>query len=661
MMKINRYIAQLMIICILVFNFSFDIMAAEGNTFVSENKNFRYTVITDASSSKKGTVSVKVIDDDLISAIIEGTVEDDKGNKYTVEEIASNGFSDCDDLKRVTIAETVTYIGNKAFYDCSDLKKIVINSSYIQIGRSAFEGIDEEAEFYVVSRKVKEELLDYGIDEDMINLDSSNTDDEDDEEDTYRLKVMAGEGGTVTGTGYYKKGDRVTIKAYPKTGYEFASWQIVTGKAKIADANSEKTTLKMTAETVKIKATFVYVGEGNLPSQFEIDKFDTIYVTPIYGNNLNGTDKYVNLGENGIITASNFSTVVGMQSKLVAQGSNYRWVIEGKKINTDILEKSYINLGVEFFKQRNWEIGYLTEYKNIILFDVAGEGKLPFEGSLEFYLPEGSDYISVYLYKYDEEAQKITYCDFSEVDRADNNKVSLKVSESGTYVVTSEIIKNSDVNVVFENNKNLYSILPYYLENGETKAIIKSAVVGDTLNFKASKTTFYGYVDNSQNFTDIGDSWAKAAIEFVSAREIINGSTETLFEPEIVLSKADFLDGLARIDGQSGNSAIWAKNNGIVSESGNFNVAMTRQEMATMFYRYCVYKGIELPKAEIKTSYYDDKDIPEWSRNYISVMSQKGIAIGKKNGKFEPYAYATKAEASVSFKRLIEIIVLGNN
>ena len=50
-------------------------MAAEGNTFVSEDSNFKYTVLTDASSNKNGTVSVQANLDTLSIVEIEDIVD----------------------------------------------------------------------------------------------------------------------------------------------------------------------------------------------------------------------------------------------------------------------------------------------------------------------------------------------------------------------------------------------------------------------------------------------------------------------------------------------------------------------------------------------------------------------------------------------------------
>jgi len=479
--------------------------------------------------------------------------------------IYEEAFSRCDSLTAIIIPDRVIRIGARAFSGCTRLNKMIIQSEEIQIGRNAFEDIEENIEFYVSSKSVRSELEDYGIDEALIILGDEN----DEENDEFRLKIIAGDGGTVSGSGYYKYGEKVTIKAYPKDGYEFESWEIISGKPKIANDTEKKTTLKMPDDSVKVKANFTYVGTEGLPSQSDIDEFDKIYVTNLYGNNLMGENVSLNISDDGRISTGKFSKVIGTQAELTASAQDYKWTVNGSDIRTDIKDKAYCNFKVDFFKPNNWEIGYLTEYKNIIQFKLAEDTELPFEGTLEFNLDLNEDFTRVYLYKYDEQAQKITYSGFSDVAKKEFNTVKFKISYGGEYVVTSQIIKNSFVNMTFENNKNINSIVPYYLENNIPRPIIQSAVVGDTLSFKADKTAFYGYIDNYQGFLDIEDSWAKEAIEFVSARRIVNGSTQTLFEPEIILTKADFLEGLARVDGQSQNAVLWARSNGIVSETSD--------------------------------------------------------------------------------------------
>lgn len=69
--------------------------------------------------------------DIYIPTIIEG---------YRVTEISYNAFSECDQIRSVTVPERVTMIGARAFYECKYLEKVSLPQSVKTIGQSAFEG-----------------------------------------------------------------------------------------------------------------------------------------------------------------------------------------------------------------------------------------------------------------------------------------------------------------------------------------------------------------------------------------------------------------------------------------------------------------------------------------------------------------------------------------
>ena len=58
---------------------------------------------------------------------------------YGTKGITDEAFKDCDELKSVTIPNSVTYIGNNAFYGCSSLTSVTIPNSVTSIGKTAFE------------------------------------------------------------------------------------------------------------------------------------------------------------------------------------------------------------------------------------------------------------------------------------------------------------------------------------------------------------------------------------------------------------------------------------------------------------------------------------------------------------------------------------------
>lgn len=68
---------------------------------------------------------------------------------YTVNEVASNAFRNCQNLTRVTVPETVGLIGNFAFANCPNLTSVtfVSNSMLTEIGNNAFAGCSSLTNF----------------------------------------------------------------------------------------------------------------------------------------------------------------------------------------------------------------------------------------------------------------------------------------------------------------------------------------------------------------------------------------------------------------------------------------------------------------------------------------------------------------------------------
>ncbi len=73
--------------------------------------------------------------------------------------------------------------------------------------------------------------------------------------DTFALTVSDG-----AGTGRYKAGQVVNIKASSKTGYKFTNWSVVSGNGTIADVNSASTTYTMGTGDGSIKANYTFIG-----------------------------------------------------------------------------------------------------------------------------------------------------------------------------------------------------------------------------------------------------------------------------------------------------------------------------------------------------------------------------------------------------------------
>ena len=71
----------------------------------------------------------------------------------------------------------------------------------------------------------------------------------------YKVTVSKSSGGYVEGAGSYEEGEKVTITAKAKSGYEFKNWTKVKGIG-IEDEEAEILEFEMPANKVSMKANF---------------------------------------------------------------------------------------------------------------------------------------------------------------------------------------------------------------------------------------------------------------------------------------------------------------------------------------------------------------------------------------------------------------------
>lgn len=182
-------------------------------------------------------------------------------------------------------------------------------------------------------------------------------------------------------------------------------------------------------------------------------------------------------------------------------------------------------------------------------------------------------------------------------------------------------------------------------------------------------------------FTDVAeDAWYHDYVYDLVYRGVVNGMTATTYEPEGKLTRAQFVKLLAcsleeaetlkTYEGQhpftdsEGHWAetyiAWAKDKGIVEgvSATEFDpeAPITREQMATIFGRYALKQGIELPKSDNAAGSFPDADkISEYAREFVELMRIAGILNGYEDGTFRPQGNATRAEAAKLFSLFLSI------
>ena len=159
-------------------------------------------------------------------------------------------------------------------------------------------------------------------------------------------------------------------------------------------------------------------------------------------------------------------------------------------------------------------------------------------------------------------------------------------------------------------------------------------------------------VDNSKDFIDTQDHWAKDAIDFVSARGLVNGMSATIYAPNASTTRAQLWTILARQnDADLSGGSIWyekaqnwAKSEG-VSDGANPNAAINRAQMVTMLWR-----TVGQPAAGGAAT-FTDVPTDAYYAGAVSWAVENGITTGVGNGRFDPAGACTRAQIAAFLAR----------
>ena len=186
-----------------------------------------------------------------------------------------------------------------------------------------------------------------------------------------------------------------------------------------------------------------------------------------------------------------------------------------------------------------------------------------------------------------------------------------------------------------------------------TEEILKNSVPtegGIRLTVDGSATV--KIIDNSKDFVDIRNHWAEDEIDFVSARELVNGISATLYAPNASATRAQLWTILARqndadLSGGANwyeKAQLWSKDKGI-SDGTNPNGTINRAQMVTMLWR-----TMGRPAAGGSASF---ADVPadSYYAQAVAWAVENGITTGVGGGRFDPNSTCTKAQIAVFLAR----------
>ena len=164
------------------------------------------------------------------------------------------------------------------------------------------------------------------------------------------------------------------------------------------------------------------------------------------------------------------------------------------------------------------------------------------------------------------------------------------------------------------------------------------------------------------SFTDVpAGSWYEEAVNYVHEKGLMNGTSSNAFSPNANTTRGMIVTILARVEGVNTSGALWyaagqkwAMDNGI-SDGTNMPGVITREQLATILYRYAKQKGYDVSKSAALTGFSDADKVRGYAAEAMQWAVAEGLLQGS-NGKLNPQGSATRAQVATILMRFMEKI-----
>ena len=159
-------------------------------------------------------------------------------------------------------------------------------------------------------------------------------------------------------------------------------------------------------------------------------------------------------------------------------------------------------------------------------------------------------------------------------------------------------------------------------------------------------------------FTDVSaGAWYFDAVGYVYVGGLMDGVSDTLFDPDGTMTRAMVWAILARVDGETVTGAnwietarSWAMANG-VSDGENANGYVTREQLATMLWRYAG----EPTSSYSLSAFTDATSVSDYAETAMAWAVEHGIITGMTDTTIEPQGTANRAQCAAMLMRFVEL------
>ncbi|MFR7447203.1 MAG: leucine-rich repeat protein [Evtepia gabavorous] len=564
-------------------------------------------------------------------------------------------FLGCAALKNVTLPDTLTNIGTGTFNGCASLEKIDLPAGLTEIGKEAFNGCES----------LKEAIIPDGVTEipsyaftGCLALE----------------KVELPEG--ITSIGEY---------AFDLTA-ENDSGEYVNENPKLESINIPSTVTSIAGNFlggVKANGDTALIFEGENPPTFGSGALDGIS-----GESVNKPTVYYPAEAVDAYTSEDSDLVTNglVSAPVEGEENSNQYSLAVSPSATSVYENNTINFTVESTLPQDATLMVESSNTKVATAALSSDQKSVTVTGVK----EGTATITVSI-------------KLSDVVLASEN-VTVTVDERGSsgttrYMVSVEDADNGTIKVsptrASKGSTVTINVTPdegYELDklvvtdkNGDTVKLTDKGSGTYTFKMPASKVTveatFTQIATEPETlpFTDVktGD-WFYEAVQYVYDKGMMTGVSADRFAPASTTTRGMIVTILYRLENEpavSGGSAFtdvesgawyadavaWAAANDIVNGTSATTFApnspITREQMATMLYRFAQYKGMDVVTLqEHLTGYPDGDQVSDYAIPAMNWAVGQGLIAGMENGTLVPQGSATRAQVATILMRFCESI-----
>lgn len=258
-------------------------------------------------------------------------------------------------------------------------------------------------------------------------------------------------------------------------------------------------------------------------------------------------------------------------------------------------------------------------------------------------------------------AEITVYAGKEKISEFDGESIVIKIPVSEKKYEDGNYYK---VIILSENGKEDNTFGKCVKENGKYFVSIKSKHL----------SSFFVTDIKTAPFADVQNHWSEDAVKFVYENEIMRGVADEEFSPDEKLTRSMAVTVLYRAEKDAKITAenkfsdvpqnewytdavVWAYENGIANGVDSSSFApqryITREEMASIIFRYAKLKGKISDKALSLDKYKDKDEVSAYAKDAFAWASDEGIIQGTDKNFLCPRAEATRGQTAAIIMRYL--------